>query len=297
MIDYPALAALAAVVHSGSFEGAARALGVTPSAVSQRVRALEERSGAILVIRGQPCRATPPGARLCAHLEQVRLLEAEMAPELPGLLPQPAHPTTLRIAVNADSLASWFLPAAARFAAAEGVLLDLITEDEGQTAARLRSGEVLAAVTAEATPLPGCRLRRLGTLSYIATAAPDFGRRWFPQGPTAAALAVAPVVQFDRHDRLQARWAAQLAGIALTAPTHWVPTTQGCLEATLLGMGWAMAPAGLAAPLLQSGRLVALAPGQNLAVPLFWQHARLGGRLLEQLTLAVQRAARDHLTP
>lgn len=299
MIDYPALAALAAVVRSGSFEAAARALGVTPSAVSQRVRALEERSGAALVLRGQPCRATPPGALLCAHLERVRLLEGEMGAELPGLLPQAAGqpPPTLRVAVNADSLASWFLPAAAAFAAAEGVLLDLVAEDEGRTAERLRSGEVLAAVTAEASPVPGCRIRRLGALPYVATAAPDFARRWFPAGPEAAALAVAPVLQFDRHDRLQARWAEAVAGVALAAPTHWVPSTQGCLDATLLGLGWAMAPASLAAPHLAAGRLVELAPGQGLTVPLFWQHARIGARLLERLTLAVQRAARQGLLP
>ena len=50
MLDYAALSALAAVIEEGSFERAALALHVTPSAVSQRIRLLEERSGSPLVV-------------------------------------------------------------------------------------------------------------------------------------------------------------------------------------------------------------------------------------------------------
>ena len=59
MLDYPSLAAVAAVVREGSFERAARALNVTPSAISQRVKQLEERLGSVLIIRGQPCVPQP----------------------------------------------------------------------------------------------------------------------------------------------------------------------------------------------------------------------------------------------
>lgn len=298
MLDYPALAAVAAVVREGSFERAAAALGVTPSAVSQRVRALEDRLGAILVVRGQPCVATAVGAQVCAHVERVRLLEGEVLAAWPALENAGGRaegPVAVRIAVNADSLGTWFPPAAAAFAEATGALLDLVLDDEAHTAGRLRSGEVLAAVTAEPTPVQGCRTRPLGALRYAATASPAFMRRHFPHGVDARSLARAPVLRFDRRDRLQARWAAEAFGIDLAAPAHQAPSTQAFVDLALAGLGWCMNPLSLVAPALADGRLVELLPGRRLDVPLHWQYARIGARLLEALTRTVVATARSGL--
>lgn len=282
------------MVREGSFERAAAALGVTPSAVSQRVRALEERLGAVLVVRGQPPVATGAGAQLCAHAERVRLLEDELAATLPALAG--AGPggerVTLRVAVNADSLGSWFIPAAARFAERTGALLDLVLDDEEHTADRLRSGEVLAAVTTDPAPVQGCRATALGAMSYVAAASPDFLRRHFPRGVDAAALARAPMLRFDRRDRMQLRWARQTLGVAaLDAPSHWVPSTQGFVDGALAGLGWGMNPLALVAGHLAAGRLIELVAGRRLEVALFWQSARLGARLLTALTEEVVAAA------
>lgn len=300
MLDYPSLAALSAVVRDGGFERAAAALGVTPSAVSQRVRALEERVGATLVVRGQPPVPTEAGARFWAHVERVRLLEGELVAGLPALAGSTAgdgRPVTLRVAVNADSLASWFVPAAARFAGRTGALLDLVLDGEERTAERLRSGEVLAAVTADPAPVPGCRTRPLGALRYAATASPGFARRHFAQGVGGASLARAPVLRFDRRDGLQARWAREAFGVALDAPTHRVPSTQGFLDASLAGLGWAMNPQPLVDAYLAAGRLVELVPGCPLDVPLHWQHVRLGTRILDALARQVAAEARRRLVP
>ena len=165
MFDYAALSAVAMIAQEGSFERAAAALGVTPSAVSQRVRALEERLGAVLIVRGHPCTATAIGARLCAHADRVRLLESELAgqlPELAGL--HVGGAMTIRVAVNGDSLNTWFPGAAVAFAEETGALLDLVLDDENVTAQRLRSGDVFAAVTADASPVQGCRTSTLGAL-------------------------------------------------------------------------------------------------------------------------------------
>lgn len=294
MLDYPALAALAAVVREGSFEKAAAALGVTPSAVSQRIRGLEERTGGALVVRGQPCVATAAGARLCAHLEQVRLMEADVVAALPGPAGPEAAPL-LRVAVNADSLASWFMPAAATFAAGSDARLDLVLDDEGHTAERLRTGEVVAAVTTHGRPVPGCRSLRLGSLRYAATASPAFAARWFPDGVTADALARAPWLRFDRRDGLQARWARGALGAEPAGPVHWVPSTQGFLDGTLTGLGWAMNPVSLIEGHLAAGRLVELVPGTRLDVDLHWQRARLAAGPLDALTRAVTAAARGTL--
>ena len=139
MLDYASLAALGAVIREGSFERAAGVLGMTASAVSQRVRGLEERLGAVLVVRGQPWLPTDLGRMLCAHLDRVQLLEVDLAPALAGRDGKSGTPLTLRLAVNADSLATWFPEAAAAFGRETGISLDLILDDEAHTAARLRS--------------------------------------------------------------------------------------------------------------------------------------------------------------
>jgi LysR family transcriptional regulator (chromosome initiation inhibitor) len=179
MLDYAALSALAAVVREGSFERAAQALFVTPSAVSQRIRSLEERLGCALVVRGQPCRATDAGRRLCQHVDQVRLLEHDLQGTLPALVPQGPTRVSLPIAVNADSLATWFAPAIAAFAADAPVLVELSVDDQDHTAAWLRSGAVLAAVTGAARPPAGFNSRPLGAMRYVAAASPAYVARHF----------------------------------------------------------------------------------------------------------------------
>jgi LysR family transcriptional regulator, chromosome initiation inhibitor len=290
MLDYAHLAALAAFVRTGSFERAAQQLNVTPSAVSQRVKLLEERLGAVLVVRGQPCTATPAGQHLCRHAEQVALLETSLRRTLPGLQPDSA-PATLRIAVNADSLATWFVAA---MAGTEGYLFDLVLDDQDHSADWLRRGEVVAAVTAHGRPIQGCDCHPLGALRYTATASPAFRDRWFPEGFTAAAAARAPCLVFNQKDRLQALWLRQALGTEVQPPLHWLPSSQAFVDAALAGLGWGMNPEALAAGHLDAGRLVALRD-HPLDVPLFWQQSRIVDALLRDVTRAVLRAARATL--
>ncbi len=295
MLDYPSLAAVGAVVREGSFERAANVLGITPSAISQRVRGLEERLGAILVIRGQPCVPTDLGRTLCAHLDRVQLLEADLAPTLAGKGEGAGSQLTLKIAVNADSLATWFPKAAAAFGRGTGTLLDLMLDDEAHTADRLRAGEVLAAVTANSEPVQGCKTITLGALRYAACASPDFMARCFGEGVNTDTLAKAPYMRFDRRDRLQARWASEAHGIDLAAPTHWLPSTQGFLDLALAGLAWGLQPLPLAEAHIAAGRLLELPPGLRVNVKLYWTVARLHAASLRQLTEAVCAAARQTL--
>lgn len=296
MLDYPSLAAVAAVVREGSFERAASALGITPSAVSQRVRGLEERVGAVLVVRGQPCAATELGRTLCAHLDRVRLLEHDL-PALGGALGPAEGRLTLPVAVNADSLATWFPAAAAAFGREGDAALDLALDDEAHTSRRLRAGEVLAAVTAEREPVQGCRTVPLGALRYAACATPDFVARHFAGGVGAATLAAAPSLRFDRRDFIQSRWARAAHGVEPAGPVHWVPSTHGFLDMTLAGLAWGMHPFVMAKPHLDAGRLVELPPGHRVDVPLYWTVARLHASSLSRLTKAVRLAAARVLVP
>ena len=283
MLDYTALEALAAVVETGSFEGAAARLHVTPSAVSQRVKALEARIGAVLVVRAQPCRATEEGADLVRHLREVALLEARLHP--------PEAPPVLPLAVNADSLATWVLPALAQI---DERLFDLVIDDQEHSANWLRSGAVVAAITADPGPVAGCDSVPLGRLRYIATASPAFVARWFPQGVNRHALAKAPAIQFNLKDRLQDQWASMICGGQMALRTHRIASSEGFVAAALLGIGWGMNPEALVRGHLASGALVALGPAP-IDVPLHWQsQCRLKAQL-DPLGRAIKAAARTVL--
>ncbi len=286
------LATLRAILQSGTFEGAARILGITQSAVSQRLKALETRIGAQLVRRGSPCTATAAGQRLAAHGDQVALLEAHLARDLVALAPPPQ--TRLRLAVNADSLATW-LPEA--LSALDGHLFDLVIDDQDTAHDRLVRGEVLGAITSRAAPLPGCDVTPLGRLRYIAVASPAFIARHFGAGVTAATLSSAPMLQFDSRDQLQHRWITRAIGAALTPPCHRLPSAHGFATAARLGLGWGMAPEPLVTHDLAHATLRPLVPGTPLDTALFWQSSRLMGAALAPLTRALRRTARAHLLP
>lgn len=291
MLDYALVHAVAAVVRTGSFEKAAQALGVTASAISQRVKLLEDRLGTVLIVRGQPCTATETGRRLCRHAEEVALLEHGLRTELGPRMMEGRWPT-LRIAVNADSLATWFVEA---MSTVDGLLFDIVLDDQDHSAGWLRRGEVSAAVSASAAPVQGCDLRPLGAMRYIATASPAYQRRWFPDGLDAAALQHAPCLTFNSKDRLQSTWAASVAGKPVALPTHWLPSSTAFVEAALTGLGWGLNPEALVADALRAGRLVALAPERPLDVPLYWHWSRTVGPALAPLTEAVVSTGRRHL--
>lgn len=288
MIDPEQLRALVAIARTGSFEKAARALGVTQSAISQRIRQLEEKMGTVLLVRGQPCRATAAGERLFRHAEEVGLLERQLHADL-GL---DADAATIRLAVNADSLATWFLPA---MAATEGLLFDIVLDDQDHSADWLRRGEVRAAVSAVADPVQGCDCRPLGALTYRATASPAFMARWFAEGVTPQALAHAPCLVFNAKDGLQSSWLAQAFDIRVSPPAHWLPSSQAFVDGAVLGLGWGMNPDILVAPLIASGALVDLMPTRPLHVPLYWHWSRALARPLEVLTRQVIIASKRSL--
>lgn len=291
-LDYDAVAAFTAVLNTGSFAGAARALGLTQPAITQRIKLLEDRVGTVLIRRGRPCTATEAGARLLQHAEEVGLLEKTLSRDLAGLGPDPDRP--LRIAVNADSLATWALPALAQ---AAGFLFDITVDDQDHSADLLRAGEVMGAITSHGRAIAGCDLHPLGALEYAVTCTPEFAERWFRDGVTPDALTKAPCLTFNRKDRLQRDWAAAIGGARLSVPTHYLPTTQGITEAIRLGLGWGANPVALFRPYLDSGELVELVPGRRFATPLFWQVSRQAAPALLTLTRALKRHATGHLQP
>jgi len=297
MLDYASLSAVAVVIRAGSFEGAARALNVTPSAISQRVKQLEERVGGVLIVRGQPCTATEMGRLICRHVEQVGMLEHELHGALPRLAPLESQDerVTIRVAVNADSLGTWFIQAMSKFLETDRALLDVAIDDQDYTQEWLRTGDVLAAVTADPQPVQGCESIPIGKLKYCAVASPAFVQKHFADGVTAAALVAAPSLRFNRKDQLQTQWVRAVCRRNVDIPSHWMASTQAFTDASVAGIGWGMNQQAMVASHLRDGSLVELVPGRLLSVPLFWQHTRLQMPMLARLTKAVIAASRAAL--
>ncbi|MGW8365150.1 LysR family transcriptional regulator ArgP [Streptomyces wedmorensis] len=285
---------LLAVVDEGTFDAAAAALHVTPSAVSQRVKALEQRTGRVLLMRTKPVRPTESGEVVVRFARQLARLERDARAEL-GLGAEQG-PVRIPVAVNADSLATWFLPALTRVPQDPPICFELYREDESHTTALLREGQVMAAITSSPDPVAGCTVRLLGFARYLAVASPDFAAAHLT-GSLPDDLCDAPTVVFDRRDRLQDTFVRSLTRGRSDASRirHLVPTSDGFRDAVAFGLGWGLVPEPHATPLLRSGRLVELAPTRPMDVPLYWQQWKLDSPALSTVADVVATAAAEAL--
>lgn len=296
-MDLEQLRALAAVVDQETFEAAADELRITPSAVSQRIKALERSVGSVLVRRLKPVVPTPAGERLLRSARQLLLLADEALLALrseqahdaarPGSAGGVAERLRLPIVANADSIATWLPPAIREVALGGRIAVELLRDDEHATADLLRSGDAVGAITADPRPVQGCSVRPLGTMVYRAKASEEFIRRWFPGGATPEALAAAPVMQYDRKDTHQLALLARVAPEA-TPPQHFIPDSVQYVEAVHAGLGWGMVPDQQD----PDGSLVELDAGWREDLELHWQSWTLDSPGLAEVSAAVVRAAR-----
>ncbi len=278
------LRALIAVVDHGTFEAAGAVLHVTPSAVSQRIKALESATGRVLVERAAPCRATEAGAVLLRSARQIVLLEEDARAALSD-----GGPTLeLPVAVNADSLATWFAAVLATAAGWADASLRLEVDDEEYSTDHLRRGRVLGAVTSDPTPVAGCRTEALGAMRYVPVAAPFVAERH--RSGRGVDWASMPVLRFDAKDELQHAVLRDL-GVTGSPPCSHVPSSEGFLTAVRAGLGWAMIPEAQLGDDLECGRLVLLRERGHRDVPLYWQAWSLRTPRVTRLTEAVREAA------
>ena len=295
MFDYKLLSALAAVVEQAGFERAAQVLGLSQSAISQRIKLLEARIGQPVLIRATPPTPTEIGRHLLNHVQQVRLLERDLQSAVPALDDE-GLPERLRIALNADSLATWWAPAVGDFCAEQHLLLDLVVEDQTVGLKRMRAGEVAACLCASERPVAGARSVLLGAMRYRALASPAFIARHFPDGVSAALLSKTPALVFGPDDFLQHRYLAAL-GVDGGFEHHLCPSSEGFIRLAEAGLGWGLVPELQVREQLERGMLVELLPDKPIDVPLYWHHWRNGGQLLGQLTEHLSRSAARWLVP
>jgi len=294
MLDYRLIEAFAAVLQEGGFDRAARSLHLTQSAVSQRIKLLEDQLGLVLLVRSQPPRATPAGQHLIRHHRQVQQLEESLGHDL-GPSGGVAF-TSLAIGINADSLATWFLDAVHDFVKDESVVLDLSVEDQERTHRLLRDGEVTGCVSTRKDAMRGCRVDYLGCMEYRLLATPEFTAGWFPDGLNEKAVLLAPALLFTRGDDLHNKMLRLLLGRSPTdIPSHYVPSYETFIQFIVSGLGYGMVPDRQSAPLLTAGKLVNLAEGKDFPVDLYWHRWNIRSRILEGFSKSLIRNAREML--
>ncbi len=296
MFDPKGLQALSAVLQCGSFEKAANQLCITQSAVSQRIKQLESRTGHTLLLRSSPPRATPAGASVLKYVQQLEQLEQALYADL-----QPNEQkgwSRLSIAVNADTLVTWLLKdCLSTWAAQENVLLDLKIDDQDQTHHLLQNGSVTGCISARQAPPQGCRSYALGTSRYICVASPEFRQKWFSTKVGKANFERAPLVRFNEKDLLQHQFLMRHFKLdADQLAMHMLPSSDGFVEWVKLGMAWGMVPISQVVNELKTGELIELTPGNAIDVKLYWHLWGLDTALTLSLTEALKKAAKKALS-
>lgn len=295
MFDRAQLEAFSAVIQHGSFERAATVLNVTRGAVSQRIKALEEALATILVVRERPVVATSTGEILLRHIRALKTLEDDILSAI-SHKQQDKAPVPIAIAVNADSLSTWFSPLVGELLSRHNIALEIITDDQDHTFHRLTKGEVLGCVSSEPNAVNGFEATPLGTMHYVCVATPEFKQKFFQSGVSIATVLAAPALLFDRKDTLHDQYLSHLFGVKVGQYTrHYLPSPTALLNGICAGLGYAMAPSKRIKDMLTSGQLVELTPDCKVTVPLYWHHWKMEPPLARAVTQTITSHAQETL--
>ena len=296
MLDYRLVEAFATVLEERGFVRAAERLHVTQSAVSQRIKQLEDDIGRALIVRETPPSATPAGDRLLRHYRQVASLEKETIEDL-GISAKGGF-RHLPIGVNADCLSVWLLDAIAPFLREASITLEIQVGDQDSNLRFLHSGIVAGCVSSQKLDMHGFTSTRIGSVRYLLCAAPAFVAAWFPKGFDRPGAERAPVINFSRDDQLQYRSLMKVFGRPqITPPGHYIPSTEKFIEAVVLGLGYAMIPEVQALPIIRSGRLVEMDSRGRLDTALYWYRWAHSSDLLQEFSKVLISKGRELLAP
>ena len=295
MFDYKLLEALAAVLREGGFDKAAKVLHLTQSAISQRIRLLEEQTGQILLARSTPPAPTRAGQQLLKHYLQVRQLEEDLHQEMGAT--EENEWTSLALGINADSLATWFPRVILPFLRESKILLDIRVDDQDQTHRLLKDGEVMGCVSMQEQAMQGCKVTSLGCMHYRAWATPTFAETWLPQGLADHETGKhAPIILFNRKDEVHHRLLRELWGLVpASMPTHYAPSSEQFAHWIAAGIGYGMLPDQQSAPAQELGLLIEIASGHSVPVKLYWHCWNIQSPSLVRLTTHLVREARQQL--
>ncbi|MEZ0575433.1 LysR family transcriptional regulator ArgP [Halodesulfovibrio aestuarii] len=294
MIDYKQLEAFAAVVENGGFEKAATVLHITQSAVSQRIRLLEDRIGAMLIVRSTPVQPTAMGQKLLGHYKQVSLMEQDLFEDTLGKTVE--EYITVPVGINADSLATWIPDTLQELLTTTNILVDIRLGDQDKTHDMLKNGEVVGCVSSQPGPMQGCKTVYLGKMIYVCCATPDFAEKWFPDGFIPDAVRKAPILTYDRTDEMNNEMLTRCGIRAGEFPTHYVPDSHMFVDMCKKGLGYGMIPSLQIEEELRSKQLIPIVEKYSVTVRLYWHCWNLQTRHIMMLTDAFEKVAKLHLS-
>ncbi|NOI68367.1 LysR family transcriptional regulator ArgP [Vibrio sp. 99-8-1] len=293
-LDYRWIEALDAIIEQRSFDKAAEELCISQSAVSQRIKQLEKWLAQPVLIREQPPRATDAGKKLLGLYRRVCLLEQDLLPEL---TPEASEkPLPVSVATNADTLATWLLPSLANLLHSSKLQLNLIVEDEKRTLEKLRSGEVVGAISIEAKPITGCTADYLGTMEYLCVASPEFCQRYFPDGVSRESLMHAPAVVFNQYDQMHEMFIQQHFGLSVShVVKHTVRSSEAFVKLATLGVAYCLIPKPQIVDELKNGELINIVPQHTIPHELYWHHWQLESGVIDELSSSIICFAKKNL--
>ena len=268
-IDYKLLHAFSMVIKYESFDKAAEFLYLTQSAVSQRIKQLEKLVSQPVLIRSTPLRATEIGKKLLNHYYQVQQLEADL---LPHIYPEDLiSPLTISLATNADSLATWLIPALAKLIQTHNIELNLEVTNETNTIYKLKNGEVFGAISTQAKALPGCVVDKLGNMNYVLVASPDFRDKHFKKGVNKDSLLKAPGLLFDSKDMMHSEFIKKEFGLVQGSyPCHIIHSSEAFVNFAKQGLAYCLIAELQIKDELKQGKLIDLLPNKHIIQTLYW---------------------------
>jgi len=238
------LRVLAACVRHGNFSRAADELAITPTAVSQRMRALEGQLGVKLFGRHGPrLLVTERAAALAASVEQALALMRDAVDDC-----RRAHPP-LCVTCAPTFASCWLVPRLMAYQALPGA--DAIALDAGQGLSPVGSFDV--AIRAGTGPWPGYRATRLlaeqGRPMFSSRLA---GKRKRWSVDDLLALPLIPDPRWPAWFRQAGRPDAKPTFVSTRFPNYELEA-----RAAVQGLGVALLSPVLFADLLQRGELIA----------------------------------------
>ena len=288
MYDYKLIEAYAAVIQEEGFEKASRKLNLTQSAISQRVKLLEEQFGQILLLRITPPQPTVFGKKILFLYNQVAHLEDDLHRSCQET--DEHSYSSLPIGINADTLATWFFQAAKPFLQENKVVLDLLVDDQDETHRFLRDGKVLGCVSTRKSSIQGCRVFYLGDVEYSLFCSIAFKQKWFSEGLTREAVRRAPMITFNRKDRLNIKILTKILGNPpADFSTYYVPSSELFMDFIHNGIAYGAMPDQQSSSAVRQGLIYELTPDAREVVSLYWHCWNIESKLLQEFSLQLQQ--------
>lgn len=290
MFNNQELLTLIAVIDKGSFESAARSLFVTTGAISQRIKSLENKFGAPIIIRSSPPKLTKNGERIMLLARQISLLQKEVVDVLSA---KKEGRASVPIAVNYDSLTSWFLKVITRSCMETDILLDIKTTSKSATQQLLKDGTVIAAVTPSPEIIPGCKAVSLGALEYLPVCSRQFYQEHFKKGVSKQSLLKVPAIYFSNEDYSGNSFLKKFDLSPEDIRRYFIPETDGIIEMVKANMGWAPLPR-FSLEKHSEADLICFDP-HVFTIELFWKTWELSSLTIHNFSQIVLQEARSHL--